>query len=138
MKLPKDIKGRHKVRDAEICLLWDRDDMEINVIAEKTKLTERRIRQILRTNHAFIPIDKEWEKRKRIRRLQNEIKSKPKSAKDVADLLEQLRREIEGDKPLIHQESHVHYTIEVQDVKSDGRKENTVRFTPQPESGLAG
>ena len=53
------------------------------------------------------------------------------------ELALKLMKKIE-DKPLFKQELHTHYTVEVKDVKSDGRKENTVRFTSKPENNLAG
>ena len=74
MKIPQ-IHGRHKIRDAAICKEWAVDLKSFSEVAEKFVLTERRIRQILITNHAFIPIDKEWEKKKRIQRLQTWIKN---------------------------------------------------------------
>jgi hypothetical protein len=61
-----------------------------------------------------MPIDKEWEKRKRIVLLKRQIASKPNSQKDMADLLEQLRREIEGDKPLIDNSKHIHTTYNLE------------------------
>ena len=87
MKLPEKIIGRHKIRDAHICLLWERDDLDVKVISEKKKLTQRRIEQILRTNHVYVPIDKEWEKRKRIKRLKSEINKTESSNKDVLYLM---------------------------------------------------
>jgi hypothetical protein len=101
MIIPEKIKGRHKIRDAKICLLWDRDSLSPEEIGIKFGLTKLRILQILRTNHLALPIDKEWEKRKRIALLRRHIAKKPSSSKDVADLLEQLRREIEGDKAAV-------------------------------------
>ena len=105
MKIPKEIKGRNKIRDAAICVDWeelmeDENYPTINSIkaglAIKFKLTELRIWQIVRLNHAYIPINKELERRKRIWELRRDIKSAGKSKKDKADLLEQLRGEIEG------------------------------------------
>jgi hypothetical protein len=101
LKLPQKIVGRHKIRDAQICLLWDREGLSPEEIGEKFHLTFRRILQILRANHLAMPIDKEWEKRKRIALLRRNISRKPASQKDVADLIEQLRKEIEGDKPAV-------------------------------------
>lgn len=70
-----------------------------NRISEKVGLTQRRIEQILRTNHAYIPIDKEYEKKKRIRWLKRQINKKGDSTnKDAADLMDQLRIEVEGNK----------------------------------------
>lgn len=111
MKLPGNIKGRHKIRDGAIMLSWYRDLLKPEQIAEKFNLTERRIQQIVRLNSPFLELDEKFEKVERIRRLKIEIKGKNKSNKDVADLLEQLRKEIEGDKPLVDQSKHTHYTV---------------------------
>lgn len=107
MRLPEKIIGNNKIRDAAICLEFERlieDDRYTQIkmiqqaVAEKFELSERRILQIVRLNHAYIPLDKAWEKKKRINRLKIEIKQKEKSNKDVADLLDQLRVEVEGNK----------------------------------------
>jgi len=102
MKLPDKIKGRHKVRDAKICYTWIEELDTFQEIAEKFGLTERRVRQILVTNHSYLPLDREWEKKKRIHALKLSIKKSKESSKDRADLLLQLKHELEGEKPLIH------------------------------------
>lgn len=99
MKLPDKIKGRNRIRDAAIVLEFKRTRPTYDILAKKFNLTEMRISQILRTNHAFIPIDKEWEKEKRITKLERWLDD-PKNKdtrKDPVDILEQLRKEIEGD-----------------------------------------
>ena len=120
MIIPEKIIGRNKIRDAAICVefeacLEDKKYLSLEsvqrAVAEKFKLCERRILQIVRDNHAYIPIDRAWEKKKRINRLRVEIKQKEKSNKDVADLLEQLRVEIEGDKPLVDNSIHNHFVV---------------------------
>ena len=112
MKLPDKIKGIHKIRDFQICRLWLQDACTTEEIAEKVGLTERRIRQILRTNSIFLRVDKDFEKAKRIHILQAAIKNSQPSKKDRADLVEQLRREIEGDKPLIDKSINIKITKE--------------------------
>ena len=102
MKLPEKIRGIHKIRDFQICRLWLEEGVSTDDIGEKVCLTERRVRQILRTNKVFLKVDKPFEKSKRIHLLRAAIKESKPSAKDRADLIEQLRREIEGEKPLIH------------------------------------
>lgn len=73
----------------------------------KYEIAERTIYQILENNaDAFLSI-KAHEKVKRIFRLKREIAQKEKSNKDVADLMEQLRREYEGDKPLIDNSKYI-------------------------------
>lgn len=100
MKLPDKIQGRNRVRDAAIVLYFKRNALTYIELAEKFKLTERRILQILSKNHAFIKRDKEWEKEKRIARLErwlNDDKNKD-SRKDPVEIQAELRKEIDGDE----------------------------------------
>ena len=124
-----NIKGIHPIRDYKICSCWCDDHLSFKEIGEKFNLTERRVRQILMLNHAFKPLDKEWEKKKRIQKLQRAIKDAPDSKKDVADLIDQLRRELEGDKPNINIENHTHYTT----IKELVENANTTRNNRLPE-----
>ena len=119
MIIPEKIIGRNKIRDAAICVNWERliEDKNYPTIESiktalslKFKLSELRIFQIVRANHAYIPTDKKWEKTKRIHRLKLEIKQQEKSKKDVADLLDQLRIEMEGEKSLVDASTHYHFT----------------------------
>jgi hypothetical protein len=133
MKIPKDIKGRNKCRDAAIVLLSERDLWATDRIAERYHITQRRVEQIVRLNYSFVGIDEEYEKRKRIKRLKVEISNKTRSNKDVADLLEQLRKEIEGDRPLIDQSQHTHYTV----IWENNGKSNQVQPSRQSVESLA-
>jgi hypothetical protein len=110
MKLPEKIKGRNKIRDAKIVVGYKKEGLHYSELAEKFKLTERRILQILSTNHSFIKRDKEWEKEKRIALLNQWVKKNPETKKDTAEILELLRKEIEGDKPEVLVENHQHIT----------------------------
>lgn len=112
MKLPDKIKGIHKIRDLKICRLWIEEGITTDIIAEKVRLTERRVRQILRANKIFLKVDKPFEKAKRIHLLRVAINNSKESKKDRADLIDQLRREIEGDRPLINIEKHLHINSE--------------------------
>ena len=112
MKLPDKIKGIHKIRDFKICRFWIEDVLTSKKIAKIVKLTERRVQQILATNSNYIKINKEWEKKKRIHALKLSIKNSKSSKKDRADLIDQLRKEIEGDRPLVNLETHYHITKE--------------------------
>lgn len=99
MKIPEKIKGRNRVRDGAIVVCFKRKNMDFPEIAEKFGLTERRIQQILSTNHAFVKRDKEWEREKRINILNRLIEKKKESTtKDIAELLEFQRKEIDGDE----------------------------------------
>lgn len=144
-KRAKELKDRNEY----ICKLFNqihRDDnkklsswavceeIRKELLFQKIDLTQTYIYQLVMD---MLIIDREYEKKRRILKLQRLEKDKTATSKDLIDILEQERREIEGDRPLVHQESHIHYTIEVQDVKADGRKENTIRFTSKPEDSLA-
>ena len=98
MKIPKDIVGRNKHRDLKILLDWAEGLMTFDGLAVKYELTQRRITQILMANHAYVKIDKDWEKKQRI----HYIKSQMKTAKDTEanrlSLQQELRTELEGDK----------------------------------------
>ena len=54
-------------------------------------------------------LDKEYEKFKRVIWLKRQVRNRP-SKKDPADILEQVKKEIEGDKPLIDNSQHTHLT----------------------------
>lgn len=99
MKLPQ-IVTQHKIRDARICRLWARDLMATDKIAEMFNLSQRRIEQIVYANRDFVTLDKEFERSKRARWLKQQIKLRGDSKKDSADLLEQLRKETDGDRAI--------------------------------------
>ena len=122
MKLPKQIYGHNKIRDAAICRQWlvylDSDDDLRTVMAFKTSLVEqnklsyRYINKILRVNWLALKPDKQAEKNKRFWKLKLLAKGKLKSNKDITDILEQQKKEIEGDRPLVKIETHSHFTVE--------------------------
>lgn len=98
MKLPEKIIGRNRLRDAGIVLYFKRDALTYEELAEKFGLTERRIMQILSKNHAFVKVDKEWERQKRIARIKRRIKElepEPLKNKDELDVIRELREELE-------------------------------------------
>lgn len=107
MKLPEKIIGRNRIRDGQIVVCWKKQDMSTDEIATKFKLSQRRIEQILRVNHAFIKIDKEWEKDKRIHWLKNQLSKKKDTTRDAMDIQDALRKEIEGDGEQSQRETKV-------------------------------
>jgi len=122
MKLPKDlllVVGRNKRRDytilSEVKTLLDSDDFKGTFhdacleISKRFNFTQERIRQIVRSNHVLIEIDKNWERKKDIWRVDKEIKNKPKSEKDMADLIALKHELIDGKKPLIDASTHNHF-----------------------------
>ncbi len=124
MKLPDKIKGFNKIRDLEICRLWIDEGVTSETIAVKVGLTERRVRQILRTNKIFLKVDRDFEKAKRIHLIRGAIKNSKESKKDRADLIEQLRKEIEGNSPLVDNSKHTHFTTVIQQIHALESKED--------------
>jgi hypothetical protein len=98
MKLPLQIKTRNKIRDAQICKLWVENKLTNEEIADKIGISERHVGRIVYANRHVLELDKDYEKKKRIRWLKRQIEKRGGSKKDSADLLEQLRTEIEGEK----------------------------------------
>jgi len=98
MGTPEKILKLKRIRDGKIVLLWARHGWSTEKIAEKYKLSQRRIEQILYANHAFVEFNKDWEKKKRIARLQQWIKEAPKPESNALTLQQELRTELEGDE----------------------------------------
>ena len=111
MKLPSEIFGQNKCRDAIICKLYSEDysPEEIKEI-RKLPITVRRIEQIVYKNRNFVKIDKDWEETKQIHRINRKIKKAPESKKDVYDWETLLDSKITTKKPIIDQSSHLHIT----------------------------
>ena len=130
MKIPK-VHGRNKIRDTKICRLWAQDLMDIPSIAFKFKLSQPRIYSILYNNREFLQLDRNWEKIKRIYWIKKKIHQNDTTKKDTADLQEQLRREIEGEKPLMEQ--HITKIDKVEVVISD---ETQIPLTQQTGRGI--
>ena len=104
--------------------MWVTTSMTSQEIADKFELSAKRIEQIIYTNADLVKINKDQEKNMRILRLKKEIAQKKESKKDVADLMEQLRKEIEGDKPPIQQETHLHFTTVVEELHATATGNN--------------
>ena len=119
MKIPEKTHGIHKLRDTKICMLWAKDLISSEKISERFKLSVRRIHQIVYANREFLKKEQGWEKSKRVRWLQKQIKKAGDTKKDSADLIEQLRKEIEGDKPLVNIEKHLHINSEEKSARSN-------------------
>lgn len=99
MAIPEDTLKKISIRNAKIVVSFKKFGMNTEELSEKFKLTQRRIQQILAENHGFVKRDKEWEKEKRIHRLEQWLKdSKNKDTrKDPLEVQAELRKEIEGD-----------------------------------------
>ena len=124
MKIPKKTTGRHKLRDTKICMLWARELVSSEEISEKFKLSIRRIQQIVYANRDFLKLENEWEKAKRVRWYKQQIKKRGDSKKDSADLQEQLRKEIEGNGPLVDNSIHITQITNEEKVERSNRLKN--------------
>ncbi len=117
MKLPKEIIGKNRIRDFYICNLYIKGHTaeEITEIIQNKCITPvklNRCYKIISANSVYINKYIGWSKSKRIHLLQKWVKKNDSSKKDPADLIEQIRREIEGEKPLIEQHTHITYVRE--------------------------
>lgn len=103
MKLPAEVVSkRHKIRDYQIVKLYAEGEMNQYEIAEKFGLTQGRIQQICFANRHLMTGFHDWEKAKRINWLKGQIKKNGQSKKDPADLMEQLRKEMDGDQSIVN------------------------------------
>jgi len=86
MKVPTEIQGQNKLRDAMIIKLYQEGFSAQEIIeARSLKIGVRRIEQILYVNRALVKIDKEWEDTKQIHRIKRRIAKADVSKKDVYD-----------------------------------------------------
>ncbi len=99
MKLPDKIKGPNKIRDAAIMQAFLKENLTYKDIGLKFELTASRIQQIVFENRGLISWDKNYEKALRINALKRLHKEHPgvMGTKTTIDILEQVRKEIDGD-----------------------------------------
>ena len=110
--IPEEIKGINRMRDYKICLEYVAGHTAEEIKTKRSlSISIRRINQILYDCSPFLNGRVAWPKSKRIHYLQKCISETPFSKKDNADLIEQVRKEIEGDRPLIDNSKHTHLTI---------------------------
>ena len=109
----EDIITENKERDYQIIQDWldgiPVDGME-DSIANKNQISATRVYAIIKENKSIINVDRDEKKNKRIARLERIARTtsdKINPTKDILNVLEQLRKEIEGDKPLIEQHTHI-------------------------------
>lgn len=91
---------QHKLRDAKIIRHYATDSKTMDEIGEIVNLTPRRVGQILYANKDFLKADREFEKIKRLQKLERVLKNTPEylgKNRDVIDILEAQRKELEGD-----------------------------------------
>ena len=129
MKIP-EIKTRNKIRDAKICNLFLKNELELEQIGVKFGISGRQVSRILYKNASVLKLDADWEKIERIQWLKKQIKLKGDSKKDTADLQIMLKEELEGAKPIIDNSKHItNITINKVDLEERVKllKENAMR-----------
>lgn len=97
---PSEILTRDKERDADICNLFLYENLSMVNIGAKHGISHQAVSYILRNNKSLLKIDKEFNKAKRINVLERMLQETPEKLsknKDNTDLIEQLRKEHEGD-----------------------------------------
>lgn len=121
MLIPKEILGKNRIRDFAICRDYIRGKLPSQILQERNiKLTVRRCEQIINKNKVFVAKYIGWNKSKRIWELIRMIDKAPETKKDKFDLMEQMRKEMEGDKPLIDNSQHIHVTnIDLKDKNTE-------------------
>jgi len=126
MILPKEIAGKNRIRDFQICGDYI-DGLSTLKLADIYGLTRQRISTIIKNNTQFVLNNGTWSKAKRIimlQRLHKKTGLHLASTKDSINILEQIRKEVEGDKPLIKQESHYHFTTVVEELHATAKGKN--------------
>lgn len=100
MKLPMEIVGRNKIRDAKILSLYTREAATMEEIAERFHISTTRVHQLIYRNKALAKIDKDFEKLKRLSKLKRLLRDHPSTLgkKDTLDIIDQMRIETEGNR----------------------------------------
>jgi len=100
MKLPSDIKSKHRIRDSRICTLYARDGVSPKKIASQFKMSVSQVHRIVYKHRDAIKFERIHEKTKRIAHLKRLLNVHPNSLgkKSTMDIIKELRAELEGDK----------------------------------------
>lgn len=105
MRIPKEIVGKNRIRDFEICRLYI-DGMSTEEIRDllrrrRRPISTRRIQAILSNNALFINPRIGWDKTKRMHkliRMMNRAGDGLAERRDALDILKEMRIEAEGEK----------------------------------------
>ena len=91
--------------------MWAIQNLTMDEIGQKLGITASRVQQIVYENREVIKLETDYEKLKRVAHLKRLLSVYPSEIgkKSTIDILEQLRKELEGDKSLIDQSQHQHY-----------------------------
>ena len=129
MKIPKEIIGKNRIRDFDICRRYIDGQTPQEIRDERTPhLTLRRVQKIIYDNAKFINPRIGWHKSRRIHNLQRLAEANKDNAgrgKGYLDINAELRKEIEGDKPLIDNSKHEHFNVTVRVVDGDNSSQES-------------
>ena len=109
MQLPKEIVGKNRIRDFKICNAY-LNNKPTTEIAKQYNISQNRVYAILHNNSTYLGDMAGWSKAKRLlvlERVANNTGIKLSPGKDILNVVEQMRKEKEGDKPLIEQHNHL-------------------------------
>lgn len=144
MLIPKEIKGKNKIRDFKICELYLSGMVPLEIYdvyaRRKVTLSLRRIQQIISENAPFINPRIGWNKSKRLHRLQriaDKMPDKLANSKDVLNVIEEIRKEIDGETPLVDQSTHYHITKLGDDELIEAARKRGIAL-PAPVAGRIG
>jgi predicted DNA-binding protein YlxM (UPF0122 family) len=114
---------KNKERDAEICNLFLNENLSMEEIGEKFDLTSQGVGYILRNNKSLLVIDREFHKAKRINVLERMLSKASETLsrnRDKTDIVEQLRKEYEGDSKTVINNSVSNSSVKLSKIDSDG------------------
>lgn len=129
MILPKDIKTRHKVRDAKIIRLYAHDNQTTEEIAQAFGMTHQNVSLILYKNKHVFELDKKFEKQKRLNKLNRMLAKTDDSVsknRDATDIIKEMRAECEGDSNVNFISQFLNITPEFKDSLKNNRLLNAL------------
>ncbi len=96
-----EIKTKNKIRDFKICHLWMEGKLTNLQISQLVDVSERCVGRVVYKNRGVLKLDREFEKSERTRWLKSQLNKSGDTNKDSLDIMNELRKEIEGDTKII-------------------------------------
>jgi len=131
MIIPKDVKGKNKIRDAKILTMYLNGEGTYDELAQRFGISYQRIGKIIYQNRALIDFDKKHEQGKRVAALNRMLKKHPNQlgpTRDTLDIVKELRAET-GDK----EQSYAGGSTKVIIIREDkSGNQNKERSVPRP------
>lgn len=124
MKMPDIRSRRFKLRNAKIIREYSKGEHTLREIGEMFGMSSTNVNQILYDNRHLLTLDREYEKAKRIGHLKlmlNRAGTALSRGRDATDVIVQLRKEIEGDKPQV--ENHTHLNLSLAELMEKASKQ---------------